>query len=601
MTNRAELTAQARRKIFSQAKIPSSLGILEEFAIALVKAQGTTGISISHPTLILCAADHGAASHRITLSNAGITHSQCVNFASGNGSCAVLCRENGIEMRILDMGVLEGFEPELGIIDRRCAAGTGDFTKGDAMTKPQMSKCLEAGAEAVKSLDKECNTVIFGDMGIGNSSSAIAVAAAITHKGLNRYFDCGSLDAGRIAISKYDILKAALDNYNGTTAEQAFLRFGGFEIGAIAGGMIEASRRNIAIVLDGLICISALLLASRLDPHVLESVIPAHKSASISYQRIAEDLGIRSPLDMGMSPGEGSGAAAAIPLLRESCALFSKLKSFGEARVNCAYRSFALSDFAIGATSYTIPADIVANARFICSEMHDKVQDMELVLFESEETSSFPDKESIIALADIAERNKMTYTVHLPYDLSLGSDSPAAVEQICNAVSLTRSLPVHAYILHLMPEDEKPFPARDIPAWQSRCKENVKRILQRTALPSRLLCVENLSYSFSYVTDIVEELDLGVAIDMGHLFKYDMYSTSLVARMLERARVVHMHGVDSAGHDHIGLDKLDKASLRLFLRDLKLYSRPRTLVLTMEVFSEDDLRSSLKTLMEELI
>ena len=126
MTDIHSILQTARDRLFLQAKIPGALGMLETFALELVRTQRTLDIEIREPNLILCAADHGAAApvnasddkpthSDITLSSQDITHSQCRNFADGNGSCSIICHESKIEMSILDLGVLKPFKEETGI------------------------------------------------------------------------------------------------------------------------------------------------------------------------------------------------------------------------------------------------------------------------------------------------------------------------------------------------------------------------------------------------------------------------------------------------------------------------------------------------------
>jgi nicotinate-nucleotide--dimethylbenzimidazole phosphoribosyltransferase len=597
----------ARDRLFLQAKIPGALGMLETFALELVRTQRTLDIEIREPNLILCAADHGAAApvnasddkpihSDITLSSQDITHSQCLNFADGNGSCSIICHESKIEMSILDLGVLKPFKEETGIRNCRVADGTSSFLAEDAMTSQQLDLAMSFGASAVEALPAECNTVIFGEMGIGNSSSAILTAAAITGRPLSEYFDCGNLDGSSISIRKFDALSRALSGYEGKTAREAFIRFGGFETAAIAGGMIKAAEKGMTILLDGLITASSLLFASKIHPEVMDFAIPTHCSSNLGFQAMAEDLGFHRMIGLDMCLGEGSGAAAVVPFLRQSCALFRNLRTFNQAKVSCAYKRPLSDDFAIGTTSCIIPDDIIPNVRLLSS----KVQDIELVLFESEVTSNLPNEATLMALSQYAKDNHITYTVHLPYDVKMGTESSIAVEQTAKTINLTKGLPVHAFILHLMPEKEIAYPAQDIPSWQKWCIRNVGEILKRTGIPSRMLCVENLSYDFSFAMPVIQALNLGVTIDVGHLWKYGYYSTELVKLMLTRSRVVHLHGVDDTGRDHVSLDKLDRKLLHRFLRDFAAFSKPRTHVLTLEVFSQSDLDTSLEVLKEEL-
>ncbi len=253
----------------------------------------------------------------------------------------------------------------------------------------------------------------------------------------------------------------------------------------------------------------------------------------------------------------------------------------------------------LGTTSYIIPDDILPNVRYLA----DKVDDIELVLFESEAMSNLPDRSTIKALASLAKEHQLTYTVHFPLDIHPGSQSIVErnrfVDSIQRIVDLTSSLDPFAYVLHLTPEEYGRSPASDVDRWLSALKESLRSMLERCGIPSRMFCAETLSYPFSLVLPLIEEFDLSITLDVGHiwLMGYDMEEN--LSSLLPRTRVAHLHGVHG-GKDHLGLDKGNAAQIARFLAALEQQMKQDMVerVLTLEVFSEADLASSLSLLQE---
>lgn len=258
-----------------------------------------------------------------------------------------------------------------------------------------------------------------------------------------------------------------------------------------------------------------------------------------------------------------------------------------------------------GTSSYIIPADILPNVEYL----KDKVDDIELVLFESREASNIPGPDVISELQRQAAENNLTYTVHLPYDVKAGSPDEAerlhAVDMWERIIGITACLPVHGFIVHLEPEryrndDGTPClePAEDIPAWKERVCRSMRELRGRTAgiISPSLLCVETLSYDLMTLLPDILGNGFSITLDVGHLWLNGLYSPSYVRRLLPYTRIVHLHGVTGL-KDHQGLEVHDRLQLCGFLDILKEF-RAQDIVLTLEIFSERDLEESLKVLKE---
>jgi len=251
----------------------------------------------------------------------------------------------------------------------------------------------------------------------------------------------------------------------------------------------------------------------------------------------------------------------------------------------------------IGTTSYIIPDDILPNVRYLA----DKVDDIELVLFESEEMSNLPDEKTIRELARLGESHGLSYTVHFPLDIYPGSadldERMRFMRTVERIISLTEPLDPFGYVLHLTPESYGPVPSEDIGRWTTCLDMSLEMMVSKYEAMRRMFCIETLGYPFSHVYPLVERYDLSVTLDIGHIWLMGYPMQDNLDLLLPRTRIAHLHGVHD-GKDHLGLDKGDPTQigqfLSTFLKQTKKDNRER--VLTLEVFSEAELDASLSLL-----
>ncbi|TAN38092.1 MAG: sugar phosphate isomerase/epimerase [Verrucomicrobia bacterium] len=251
--------------------------------------------------------------------------------------------------------------------------------------------------------------------------------------------------------------------------------------------------------------------------------------------------------------------------------------------------------FRVGVTSYIFPADILPNVEALSGN----VDDVELLLFESENVSNLPSPEVFARLAELGRRNNMTYTVHLPFDRALGSpdttERTAHRKQIERILRLTKELPVHGYILHL--EGVKPGDSAErVQVWQRDVAVELRQLFAVPDMPAPdQFCVESLSYPFAWCDPLLDEFGLSVCMDVGHLWRYGASVPDFIQRYLPRTRVVHFHG-ERDGKDHQPLTALTPERMQLCLQALRYFPG----VVTLEVFEYDAARLSLERLTEWL-
>jgi len=246
--------------------------------------------------------------------------------------------------------------------------------------------------------------------------------------------------------------------------------------------------------------------------------------------------------------------------------------------------------FRLGTTSYIYPAEILPNVR----SLRGKVEDIEIVLFESDEASNYPSRQEIEELAAIGRETGLSYTIHLPLDILLGDPELVvrrrSVDTCLRAIDATADLRPHGYIVHLQgvpPDDHGEWLNEN---WLARIDQSVGELVKHLDNP-RLLCAETLSYPFHLVEKLVERRDLSICLDVGHITLYDQPLELYLRRYLSRTRIIHLHG-NSGGRDHLDLGLLPGATIDLLFTSLAALPKGDDLVVTLEIFSEKDLEIS---------
>jgi nicotinate-nucleotide--dimethylbenzimidazole phosphoribosyltransferase len=331
--NNPTLRERLEHKINNKTKPPGSLGRIETLAVQLGLILQTEIPRLTSPQMIVCAADHGIVAHGVSAFPSDVTWQMVENFLSGGAAVSVLARQHGIGLTVVDCGVKHDFAPREGLLLRKIAYGTADPLQAPAMSVAQCEQALENGRDVLRSLPG--NAVLLGEMGIGNTSAASLLLARLTGLDIAICTGAGTgLDATGID-KKTDVLRRVLAHHSEVSAPLDVLAcFGGFEIATLVGIVLQAALENRVIVVDGFIASSAVLVASRLAPFVLQRCVFAHRSGERGHQHMLEALQAQALLDLGLRLGEGSGAAMAWPLLQSACAIMAEMASFEDAGVS---------------------------------------------------------------------------------------------------------------------------------------------------------------------------------------------------------------------------------------------------------------------------
>ena len=339
--------------IDNKTKPPGSLGDLEALALNIALIQRSDTPSIQSPALIVFAGDHGVASQGVSPYPQSVTAQMVANFVTGGAAINAFCHASNVRCEIVDVGVAhalpEGLDlnaesARLLLTREPVALGTADFSYGPAMSMQQLQLAMEAGARAVeKQAALGCNTIGFGEMGIGNTSAGACLMQRFTGLPIADCVGRGTgLDDEGLA-RKRAVLAGALAHHRATLdaiddpvqrATHTLAAFGGFEIAAMTGAFLAAAAHGMTIVVDGFVVSSALLAACAMAPATRAYCIFAHRSEERGHQAMLAHFEARPLLHLGLRLGEGTGAALAVPLLRAACAMLTEMASFASAGVD---------------------------------------------------------------------------------------------------------------------------------------------------------------------------------------------------------------------------------------------------------------------------
>jgi nicotinate-nucleotide--dimethylbenzimidazole phosphoribosyltransferase len=323
---------EARQAYDEKTKPRASLGRLEELGCRIAAIRGFVPKTLD-AAIVVAAGDHGVAREGVSAYPQEVTAQMVANFASGGAAINVLARQAGAKLVLVDAGVATPFEHEL-VRPVRIGPGTANMLDGPAMTAAETQRALEAGSSLADELG-ELDVIALGEMGIGNTTSASALTAALL--GIDPALVCGrgtGLDDAGVA-RKVATVRRAVELHRGADQLAAL---GGFEIAFLAGLARGCARRRIVVLLDGFITGAAALAAVRIEPSVAEVLIASHRSPEPGHALLLAALGLEPLLDLDLRLGEGSGAALALPLLRASIAILAEMATFADAGVTDAGR-----------------------------------------------------------------------------------------------------------------------------------------------------------------------------------------------------------------------------------------------------------------------
>lgn len=330
--------AAARARQDSLTKPRGSLGALEDVACRMAAIQGTPRPAVRRKWVAVAAGDHGVVAEGVSPFPQEVTAQMVANFLRGGAAISVLARHAGAQLAIVNAGVKSDIPGDTsGVIATSAPRGTKNMALGPAMSRAAAGRLIQEGAAFARQLSlKGADVIATGDMGIGNTTSAAALTSVFTGRppaevtGRGTGLDDDGLKR-KVAVIERAI---AVNRPDARDAVGAVSKVGGFEIAFLAGLVLGAAERRVAVALDGFISTSAALVAHGINPRVTDFIFACHVSAEPGHRAALERLQLKPLLDLNMRLGEGTGAALGLSLIEAAVKLHNEMATFGEAAVS---------------------------------------------------------------------------------------------------------------------------------------------------------------------------------------------------------------------------------------------------------------------------
>lgn len=331
-----EATRKVRERFDNLAKPAGSLGKLEDMVAIYAGMTGQARPKIPRKAVILMAGDHGVAARGVSAYPQEVTVQMVHNYLAGGAGANVLARHAGADMVIVDVGIRVDLMEHPNLFKRKIAYGTEDFTRGPAMTRSNAIRALETGIEiADRCIDQGYGLFALAEMGIGNTTSSAAIAAALLELSPENAVGRGSgIGDNRLKVKIESVRQAlAVNRPDPADTLDVLSKVGGYDIAGLAGVILGGAARRAPTMVDGVIATAAAMIAAGLAPQAKSYMLGSHISAEPAHKKMLDSLGLTASLDLGMRLGEGTGAALAMTVLDAGIKALNQIATFAEANV----------------------------------------------------------------------------------------------------------------------------------------------------------------------------------------------------------------------------------------------------------------------------
>ncbi|SMO84293.1 nicotinate-nucleotide--dimethylbenzimidazole phosphoribosyltransferase [Halorubrum cibi] len=340
----ADAADAARDRQAELTKPPGSLGRLEDLAVALAGLAGDPRPQLSNPTVVVAAADHGVVDRGVSAYPKSVTRAMLRNFAAGGAAVSAIGEVVGAETLVVDAGV-DGppveVDGSIGIVDERIGSGTADLAAGPAMSRADAVASLSAGVRTARTRLSEAGIAALGEMGIGNTTVAAALTAALSGADPDRVTGPGTGVDEETRAHKVAVVERALatngladggepDVGSDVDPVEVLRRVGGYEVGFLAGVAIGCAADRTPVVVDGVVSGAAALVADAVTADVRPYLLPSHVGSEPGHAVQLDVLDLEPLFDHGLRLGEGSGAALALATYRAACRTHDRMATFAE-------------------------------------------------------------------------------------------------------------------------------------------------------------------------------------------------------------------------------------------------------------------------------
>ncbi|PYZ92451.1 nicotinate-nucleotide--dimethylbenzimidazole phosphoribosyltransferase [Salipaludibacillus keqinensis] len=340
ITNK-EIGRQTLAHLNNLTKPIGSLGRLEELAVQIAEITDEPFPNVSPPVSIVFAADHGIALEGVSAYPQEVTAQMAANFLSGGAGINVLTNQIKGQFVLVDIGIASELKGS-GYINEKIRYGTANFAKESAMTKGQAVKAIEAGIKVTtNAISNGANSVILGEMGIGNTTSSSAILAILSGEAVENVVGPGTGISEEKLLNKQQVIKKALMDRNPDPNDvlDILSKVGGLEIAGMTGAILGAASKKTPLIIDGFISTVSAVLAIRLAPNVRNYLIFSHQSQEAGHGIALKMLEAKPLLDLELRLGEGTGAALAFPLVQSSVHVLKEMATFTGAGISITEKS----------------------------------------------------------------------------------------------------------------------------------------------------------------------------------------------------------------------------------------------------------------------
>jgi nicotinate-nucleotide--dimethylbenzimidazole phosphoribosyltransferase len=311
--------------------------MLEVVALQIGLIQQTLTPQLCNPTMLIFAGDHGIVEAGVSPYPQAVTAQMVLNFLQGGAAINVFTKQNNMHLSVVDSGVNYEFTAGLDLVHAKVAKGTRNFLTEPAMTLAQCEQALSCASDIVDmKIVEGCNVFGFGEMGIGNTSSASCLMSILCGLPIEQCVGRGTgLDDAGLAHKTNILIRAIAHHHlSNVDAMQILATFGGFEIAMMVGAMLQAASKQCTLLIDGFITTAALLVAAKLQPEILHYCVFTHCSDESGHKKMLDYLQVKPLLNIDLRLGEGTGAALAYPLVEASVNFLNQMASFESASVS---------------------------------------------------------------------------------------------------------------------------------------------------------------------------------------------------------------------------------------------------------------------------
>jgi len=339
-----EAARAARERIDNLTKPVGSLGRIEELAERLSAiAGGLPSTNYERRAILIGAGDHGVTEELVSAYPSEVTLQMVGGFLGQLAAINAFARMARAEVFVANFGVAGDLPQHDRLIDVAVARGTRNFVREPAMELAHVDRALLSGMRAFAAIRERVPVEIFaiGEMGIGNTTSAAALVCALSGAAPEDVVGRGTGINDETLRRKMVAVQSGVTRCAGADWRICASEVGGYEIVGLAGAMLAAAQERIPVVLDGFIVGAAAMLASRIEPAVLDYCIASHRSRELGHALVLRELGLQPLLDLDLRLGEASGAALALPLIEAAARMIREMRTFSELGVSAAHASGA--------------------------------------------------------------------------------------------------------------------------------------------------------------------------------------------------------------------------------------------------------------------